>query len=79
MIVFSFASSILQNDWKDNNSDELLRSLIMHTNLCAFVQPNSKFDSIHPDAGALKAGFGDEPQELAFGISAPHQAPEDSK
>jgi hypothetical protein len=42
------------------------------------MQRSSKSDSVRPDAGALKAGFGDETPQLAFGISAPHQAPEDS-
>jgi hypothetical protein len=37
-----------------------------------------KPDSVRPDASTLKAGLGDETPQLAFGINAPHQAPEDS-
>jgi hypothetical protein len=49
-----------------------------HTNLRGFVQPSFKSDSLRPAAGALKAGFGDEPPQLAFGKCASHQATEDS-
>jgi hypothetical protein len=34
-------------------------------------------ESFRPDAGDLKAGFEDESPQIAFGISASLQAPED--
>jgi hypothetical protein len=51
---------------------------MMPANSRGFMQSNFKPDSLRPDAGALKAGFGEEAPQLAFGISTPHQAPKDS-
>jgi hypothetical protein len=42
------------------------------------MPPSFKSDSVCPAAGALIASFEDETLQLAFVISAPHQAPKDS-
>jgi hypothetical protein len=51
---------------------------MMPANSRGFMQSNFKPDSVCADAGGLKAGYGDETPQLAFGISTPQQSPEDS-
>src|ERR1035438_6801742 len=43
------------------------------------MHPRFKSDPVLPDAGVLNAGFGDESEQLAFGICTLHQALEDSE
>jgi hypothetical protein len=50
----------------------------MLANSRGFMQSKFKPDSVRTDAGALKAGFGDEIPLLVFGISTSHRVREDS-